>query len=139
MKKYLFSLLTLMMVATVSFVFASCGDDDDDPNFVGEWVACNSKGEIADEDGSDPIVVAHLLLRQDGTGENWTTYSDGEEKGLIGTFRYIISYNGKTGTLSILYTSFPDASVVGTEAIYKFTYENGILHLETTNQYYKKK
>ena len=136
MKKYLVSLLTLMTVATVSFVFASCGDDDD-PNFAGEWVACNSKGEIANEDGSDLVAVPHLLLRQDGTGESWTTRGN-EEKVIATVFRYIISFNGKTGTLTAVVTSSPNESLVGMKRIEKFTYENGIVHTIETDHYFKR-
>ena len=49
MKKYLFSLLAIMMVAIVGFGFASCSSDDDgdDSNnsFVGTWRKYSSTNE----------------------------------------------------------------------------------------------
>ena len=137
MKKYLGSLLTLMMVATMSFVFTSCGDDDDDtPDFVGEWQECESTGDYNFKDDETGYEVAHLRLRKDGTGEYWDV-TKGKKNEYENTFDYTISFSGMTGTITLVCRSSSDESEVGTTESAKFTYVDGILHIGET--FYKKK
>ena len=133
-----------MMVATMSFVFTSCGDDNDDdtPYYIGEWVSCNSKGEFAEEDGSNLDFVEHFVFRQNGTGENWIV-EDGEKKEIT-IFIYTLYFDGTDITKGSLYaaiTSEHEASLDDTVITRKFDYKDGILilHTEEGDLYYKKK
>ena len=80
MKKYLISLLTIMMVAMVGFSFVSCSDDDDDNGSSNGGSNSSSNYSIVgtwrwDDDESDYYEI--FTFRKDGTG-TWTEYEDGE-------------------------------------------------------------
>ena len=126
-----------MMVATMSFVFTSCGDDDDDaPDFVGEWQECESTGDYNFRDDATEEEVMHFRLRKDGTGEYWAV-TKGKKDKYENTFDYTITFSGMTGTLTLVCRSSSDESEVGTTVSEKFTYVDGIFHIGEI--FYKKK
>ena len=82
MKKYLISLLTIMMVALVSMSFVSCSDDDDDnggsnsssdSSIVGTWKYDFSE----EEDGEFYVGYQLFTFNADGTGRLFE-YDDGK-------------------------------------------------------------
>ena len=78
MKKYLISLITIMMVALVSMSFVSCSDGDDDngssnSSIVGTWKYDFSE----EEDGEFYVGYQLFTFNADGTGR-LVEYDDGK-------------------------------------------------------------
>ena len=99
MKKYLISLLTIMMVAMVGFSFVSCSDDDD-TGIVGTW--------RWDDDESDYYDI--ITFRKDGSG-TWTEYYNGKSDREDFSYKYdqknkiLIMYAGDEEETSTVYVN----------------------------------
>ena len=139
-KKYLGSILTIVMAAMLSISLTSCGSDDDADNnrnssfLVGEWQECNSKGVFKDDDTDEE--VHHARFRANGTGDYWSV-TKGKEDSHNSSFTYSISINGTSGTITLTTTSSTNSSETGRCESAEVTYVNGILH--GGDIYYKKK
>ena len=139
-KKYLWSMLTIVMAAMLSISLTSCGSDDDADNnrnssfLVGEWQECNSKGVFKDDDTDED--VHHARFRANGTGDYWSV-TKGKEDSHKYSFTYSISINGTSGTITLTTTSSTNSSETGRCESAEVTYVNGILH--GGDIYYKKK
>ena len=107
-KKNLWRLLTVMLVAMLSFGFASCGDDDDDDNngggnvtvekLAGLWELCHVKGTALDE--NDQPIKFDRDVTTSAEDLAWLEYADlidfvRYEFGKDNTFKsYVWSYGG---------------------------------------------
>lgn len=112
MKKYLFQLMSMLMVAVLSTGFASCGSDDEenDGGLIGIWVEADDKPElklIFQESGVGTFVrlqykkkTTPLQVEQEWNG-SFTYVSTDEKTGSITAPRYFDdSYLPETETFN---------------------------------------
>lgn len=129
-----FGLLTVVMLAALSMVFVSCGDDDDAdvPSWVvGSWQECNSYGKVYDD--ATNYEVHHMTVYSNGTGRMWFVTKGSEDDAF--TFRFSIASEGTTGTITMTVTS---GKYAGETETVSYTYENGILSTSGGEILYKK-
>lgn len=137
-KNYYWKLLTFMMVAMLSFGFASCGSDDDDEKgsdsvLVGEWQECEDDGTLLND--AKEYEVHHTIFNSDGKGEYWSV-SKGKTDRYKYSFTYTYTFSGSSGTINMTITASTNNSDIGEVAKIPFTLKNGILHVGEI--YYKK-
>lgn len=119
--------LSFAMVALFSVLFVSCGgDDNEDENvLVGQWHECNSAGTLIDDETG--YEVLHIVFRSNGTGEYWSVTKGDREHGY--SFDYSCSFDDSTSGV----INFKEEDRTYS---YRFTLNNGILHLGEI--YYKR-
>ncbi|MBR1788179.1 MAG: lipocalin family protein [Bacteroidaceae bacterium] len=125
-KKNLWRLLTVMLVAMLSFGFASCGDDDDDDNngggnvtvekLAGLWELCHVKGTALDE--NDQRIKFDRDVTTSAEDLAWLEYADfvdfvRYEFGKDNTFKsYYIPSGGGDWKQSVLTTYIIEGQTV---------------------------
>ena len=128
MKRNVFlTLFAILMTAMMICFVSSCGsdDDEDDNPLVGQWQECNSAGTLIDDETG--YEVLHIIFRSNGTGEYWSVTKGDREHGY--SFDYSCSFDDSTSGV----INFKEEDRTYS---YRFTLNNGILHLGEI--YYKR-
>ena len=139
MKKWFFSLITLMAMTFATVTLASCGDDDDEGNvagwMVGTWNECNSSGTVYNETTSTEML--HMTFNSNGTGRWWATNKGNVTDWYEFRFSGSGTDNSVTGTITVTSSSNSSRYPVGASESGTITLsDKGIMH--TGAVYYKK-